>query len=122
MILDTGVFIALENPAQRGIIVALLEKLLAVEQTPQTTAPVLAQAWRDPARQVAMTRLVKATTVHPFGDPRVVGLLCGRTDTTDVVDADLAVLAHRLRLPILTTDPVDMTRLGADHVALPTHP
>lgn len=118
MIFDAGVFIALDNPTQRGVVLALAEKLMAAEQTPATSTPVLAQAWRDPARQVAMTRLVKAMTVYSFGDPKTVGLLCAQTDSSDVVDADLAVLSRQLGRTILTTDPTDMATLGAAHVSL----
>lgn len=65
-----------------------------------------------------MTKLVAATTVHRFGDARVIGLRCARSDTSDVVDASLAVLADQLDVTILTTDPDDMERLGAKHVSL----
>ncbi len=118
MILDAGVFIALDNPAKRRIVVALVEKMLAEGTTPVTTETVLAQAWRNPATQVPMARLVATTTVHPFGDPQTVGLRCARSGTSDVVDASLAVLADQLGLTIVTTDPDDMARLGARHVTL----
>lgn len=48
MILDAGVFIALDNPSKRGVVVALVEAMLAEELTPTTTEPALAQAWRNP--------------------------------------------------------------------------
>ena len=120
MIFDAGVFIALENPSQRRVVVALVEKMLAQSTLPITNEPVLAQAWRDPGRQVAMTQLVNATTVFPFGDAKAVGLRCAQSATNDVVDASLAVLADQLDDTILTSDPNDMTKLGAPHVAL--HP
>ena len=118
MILDAGVFIALDNPSQRGVVVALVEKMLAEEVVPATTDAVLAQAWRNPAIQVPMGRLVKAVDVYPFGDPKAVGLRCAQSGTDDVVDASLAVLGDQLDRVILTTDPADMARLGARHVAL----
>lgn len=80
--------------------------------TPTTNEAALAQAWRDPSKQVPMAMLVKATTVHPFGDPRTIGRRCAMAETNDVVNASLAVLAEQLHMPILTTDPNDMARLG----------
>ncbi len=118
MILEAGVFIALDNPAKRRIVVALVEKMLADGTTPVTTEPVLAQAWRNPATQVPTARLVATATVFAFGDPQTVGLRCARSGTSDVVDASLAELADQLGLTILTTDPADLARPHARHVAL----
>ena len=113
MIFDAGVFIALENPAKRGVVLALLRRMLAEGVAPTTTEPVLAQAWRNPATQVPMTKLVAATTVLPFGDSKTIGIRCAQSETDDVVDASLAVLADQLELTVLTTDPDDFARLGA---------
>jgi hypothetical protein len=120
MIFDAGVFIALDNPAQREVVVALIERLGKQKAALHTTEAVLAQAWRDPARQAVMSRLVKTTTVLPFGDSKTIGIRCARTGTSDVVDADLAIWSEVLGETILTTDAGDMTKLGARHVAL--HP
>jgi hypothetical protein len=103
---------ALENPSQRRVVLALVERMQAEGVEPATNDGALAQAWRDPARQVPIAMLVKATTVYPFGDPKIVGMRCGMTGTSDVVDASLAVLADQLDLAIVTTDPVDMARLN----------
>ena len=112
MILDAGVFIALDNPSQRGVVHALVRLMQADGVRPTTNEPALAQAWRDPARQVPLSMLVKAVTVHPFGDARVIGKRCDDSQTSDVVDASLAVLADQLGVGIITTDPEDMRRLG----------
>lgn len=118
MILDSGVFIALDNPARRRVVVALCQRMAAAGDEPSTNDVALAQAWRDPARQVPMTMLVRAVTIHPFGDPRVIGARCAASGTGDVVDASLAVLADQLDQTILTTDPADMARLGVRHRTL----
>ncbi len=112
MILDAGVFIGLDNPSRRRVILALMRRMQAEGVTPTTNEAVLAQAWRDPSKQVPMAKLVKATTVYPFGDPRAIGRRCAIAETSDVVDASLAVLADQRGLSILTTDPDDMARLG----------
>lgn len=114
MIFDAGVFIALENPSQRRIILALVRKMQEEGVLPTTNEAALAQAWREPSKQVPMAMLVKSTKVYPFGDPRVIGQRCADSGTSDVVDASLAVLADQLGMKILTTDVDDMHRLGAD--------
>lgn len=111
MIFDAGVFIAVENPSQRKVVLALIERMRAEGIEPATNDAALAQAWRDPAEQVPMAMLVKATTAYPFGDPRVIGRRCAVSGTRDVVDASLAVLADQLDMAILTTDPSDMAHL-----------
>ena len=118
MIFDAGVLIALEKPSKRRVVLALVEKHLAEGSLPVTTDAVLAQAWRDPARQVALTRLARTLDVFGFGDPQVVGVRCGQTRTSDVVDASLAVLADQLGETIVTTDPADMKKLEATFVEL----
>ena len=118
MIFDAGVFISLEDPSKRRVVLALVQRMQAAGIEPATNEAALAQAWRDPARQVSMTRLVKGTTVHPFGDPRVIGLRCAASGTSDVVDASLAVLADQLQRSVLTTDARDLAKLGAPHQGL----
>lgn len=116
MIFDAGVFIALERKSTRRVVVALVEELLSEQQPVRSTDAVLAQAWRDPARQVALTRLARSIEAYPFGNPQTIGTRCGKTKTADVVDADLAIWADVLNDTIITTDPADMTKLGAPHV------
>ena len=118
MILDAGVFIALDNPSKRGVVLARIRQMHADGVIPATNDAALAQAWREPARQVPLAMLVKSIKVHPFGDPRVIGQRCARTGTSDVVDASLAVLADQLGVKVLTTDAADMRRLGADAAEL----
>lgn len=92
--------------------------MLAEGVTPSTNELVLAQAWRNPATQVPLARLAATMDVYPFGDPKTVGLRCARSGTSDVVDASLAVLADQLATTILTTDPGDISKLEAPHIAL----
>jgi hypothetical protein len=118
VILDAGVFIALENPAQRGVVLALVERMRYEGIDPVTNEAALAQVWRNPATQVPVSMLVKASTVYPLGDAKLIGMLCAASATSDVVDASLAVLAIRLDATILTTDPDDIARLNAPHTVL----
>lgn len=118
MIFDAGVFIALERKSTRRVVVALVEELLNEQQPIRTTDAVLAQAWRNPARQAAMARVVKGVDAYPFGNPQTIGARCGKTETADVIDADLAIWADVLDDTILTTDSTDMAKLGARYIAL----
>ena len=118
MILDSGVFVALDNPSQARVLMRLISRMADDDEPLSTTEAVLAQSWRNPKRQVLMKRLVAITTVHPFGDPQTIGVRCATSGTSDVVDAGLAVLADQLGDVVLTTDPDDMAQLGAVHLEL----
>lgn len=78
-------------------------------------AGVLAQAWRDGARQAQLARLVAdpATHVEPLDEPsaKAAGTLCGRSGTSDVVDASVALVARLRRARVMTSDPDDLRRL-----------
>lgn len=118
MIFDAGVFIALDSPSKRQVVIDLIRQMSEEGVVPKTNAAALAQAWRDPSRQVPMAMAVKSTTVFPFGDPQTIGRRCAESGTSDVVDASLAVLADQLGEKILTTDATDMRRLGVEVVEL----
>ncbi len=78
-------------------------------------AAVLAQVWRNPARQVRMVRVVRSDSVEVSAldesEAQAVGHLCGATSTTDVADASVALLARRLGAVVVTSDPDDLHRL-----------
>lgn len=118
MILDAGVFIALDNPRRARVIHRVLEVMRSDGEDLITNEAVLAQAWRNPATQVRLTRLLEVTTVYPFGDAQTVGQKCGQSRTSDVVDASIAVLADQLNDTVLTSDPGDMAKLGVKHLDL----
>lgn len=77
-----------------------------------TVAPVVAQAWRDGARQANVARLLRSVDTRPvdLDDAKTAGELLARTRGSDVVDAFLAQLA----MPadhIFTSDPTDIAEL-----------
>jgi hypothetical protein len=78
-----------------------------------TTHPVVAQVWRDGARQARLAAFLKAITIHSFDDGRPVGRLLAQSMTSDVVDAHLVLCAVRLGHDILTGDPGDIATLTA---------
>lgn len=109
-VLDAGALLALERGDRRArALIANAEGRLIVP------APVLAQVWRDGAGQAALAALVKAsTTVIEVFDEQVAkaaGTLCGRTGTSDIVDASVVLSARLHRAVVLTSDPDDLRRI-----------
>jgi hypothetical protein len=72
--LDTGGLIAVDRADRRVI------RLLELAEEIHVPAAVLAQAWRNPARQVRLVRVLAAepVTIHPLDgtEARAVGQLC----------------------------------------------
>lgn len=114
LVLDAGALIAFQRGDARML--ALVRLARAGEVVLRTSSAVVAQVWRDGARQVPLVRLLAADVVRESAlDPaaaRDVGTLCAGTGTSDVVDAHVAVLALRHDAAVLTSDPVDLRRLG----------
>lgn len=112
MILDAGPLVALDRgeSAARSFLAASVR----AGEVLHTTAPVLAQVWRDGSRQARLARIAQSMTVHPFAadDYAAVGHLLRRSGTRDVVDAHLAVLAARVGHGILTSDAGDFIALA----------
>ncbi|MDP9463881.1 MAG: PIN domain nuclease [Actinomycetota bacterium] len=116
MILDAGFLISIDRGERsaREFLTASLR-----HGTPlSTTHPVVAQVWRDGARQARLARFLATLMVHPFDDGAAVGQILARSLTSDVVDAHLVAVALRLSEPILTGDVTDFERLAA---SLPDH-
>lgn len=111
MILDTGLLIAIdrgEYTAQSFLAATLQEGALL-----HTTAPVVAQIWRDGSRQARLAKFLGAVEVHDFtrADASIVGGLLRRSQTADVVDAHIVALSLRLHDSILTADAPDFSAL-----------
>ena len=111
--LDAGALIAFEKA--RSSTVKLVAR--AVEQGDVLAVPagVVAQVWRDGARQVRLRRFLASPNVEviPLDDAtaRAVGQLCGVTGTTDVVDASVVLCARQRGHAVLTSDPEDLRRI-----------
>ena len=110
IVLDAGALIALERN-DRALWVAV--KLAAVRNADvvvPTTA--LAQVWRGTAAQAQLARALSYCVLAAF-DPhaRAVGELCGRSRTTDICDAHVAIVAATRADALYTSDPKDMARL-----------
>jgi predicted nucleic acid-binding protein len=116
VILDAGFLISIDRDEEqaRSLVTALHRRQISLH----TTEAVVAQVWRNGARQARLAGFLRTVDVHPLDDGRSVGLLLARSGTSDVVDAHLVVLAVRLRDSILTGDESDLRRL-ADAVHAP---
>lgn len=108
--LDTGALLALERGDAR--VRALLRRALEVGAALDVPAGVVAQAWRGGPRQARVARLLgdPSVRVPPLEDvtARAVGLLCGRSGHSDIVDAHVALHARKQDQTVVTSDPDDL--------------
>ena len=112
LVLDAGAFVAFEK-GDAGIRAHLhAARRLGLEVT--TTAPVVAQVWRNGRRQALLATLLSATRVDSPDEAaaRRAGELLAKTKTKDVVDALIIGIA-RDGDTILTSDPDDLRALLA---------
>lgn len=113
--IDAGGLIAVDR-ADRRVIVLLAR---ARERGARITIPAtaLAQAIRDPARQVRLARLVRqpTTDVVPLDrvDATSVGRLLAASGTADITDAHVVICARRAGQHIVTSDPDDLRSLDS---------
>lgn len=112
MIIDAGPFIV-DGHNLNSRLWALIKRATERGDELHTTHPVLAQVWRDPARQANLARAVRHFDIHALDESVAVGRRLAQSDTADVVDAHLAVVAESLGTFIVTSDPDDMSKLGA---------
>lgn len=115
LVLDTGALIALDRNDRRAW--AMLRN--AADDSAQVSVPTgaVAQAWRDGSRQALVARaLTHCDEVALDGSvARAAGLLCGRADTPDVVDASVALVAAARSqtgpTALVTSDTADLHHL-----------
>lgn len=112
--LDTGALISLDRGSPR--LLALLDRISERQRRVLIPAGVVAQAWRGPT-QARLARLLRSRDVDVIAldeaSARTVGVLLGKTRTSDIVDAHVVVVARRARTPVITSDPDDLRKL--DH-------
>lgn len=113
LVLDAGALIAFEraDPRMR----ALVRDASKAGVTLVLPAGVLGRVWRNDARQVVLRALVNGPTsqVAPLDGPlaQACGVLCGRTATSDVIDASVVLTARRIHAVVVTGDAGDLLRL-----------
>lgn len=96
---DRNVGAILRVAQQRGLLV-------------RTSAAVVAQVWRSGQRQTNLARVLSGVEILPLDAPasRHIGEILGQTQSTDVVDGHLGLLAFSDDT-ILTSDPSDLRRI-----------
>lgn len=113
VVLDAGALIALDRGDKRMI--ALVERALARGLAFRVPAGVVGQAWRNGRRQVTLARFLRSLEVEivPLDEQlaRSCGELCGASNTSDIIDASVVILARERRDPIITSDPHDLRHL-----------
>lgn len=111
--LDAGGLIALDRDDRR--VVVLLARARETGARVTVPASALAQAIRQPERQVRLSRLIRQphTDVVALGrvDATQVGRLLAASGTSDIADAHVVICARRTGQPVLTSDPGDLHRL-----------
>ncbi len=116
-VLDAGELIGLENNNR-----AAWARLRAARRgSDQLIVPtgVIGQVWRGTPQQARLNQALKQCRPIPLDEntARLAGQLCGRTGTTDVIDAIVAVVAHSAlrhgEASVLTSDPEDISALLA---------
>ena len=121
IVLDAGALIALDRGDKRMI--ALLRRALAQGRAFRVPAGVVGQAWRDGRIQATLARFLRSEEVEivPLDDQlaRSCGELCAATNSPDVIDASVVILARERRDPIVTSDPNDLRRLDPAAQVIP---
>ena len=96
---------------------------LAIEEGRRLLVPavVVAQAWRDARRQVQLGRFLHSCEIIPVGLElaKAAGVLCDKAGTRDIVDATVVAIALSYGAIVFTSDPDDLTQLGAATDAKP---
>lgn len=109
LIFDAGALIAFERSDRRVL------RLLELAETIHVPIAVVAQVWRNPARQVRLVRFLAAdeVTVHPLdlAGGKAAGQLCGATGTPDIVDASVVLVAREHGGIVVTSDAGDLRRI-----------
>ena len=115
VVLDAGALIAVERGDSR--VQALLERVRTLGLTILVPAGVVAEVWRDGARQARIAKLLAAaeTRVVALNEPRAraIGVLLGSARTADVVDASVVLCAreHDPDAAVFTSDAGDLRKL-----------
>ncbi len=116
VVLDAGAFIAFERNDRR--VRTLVELALAHGGAIHAPAGVVGQIWRDGRKQARLARLLGsgAVEVCPLdrAEAQAAGVLCGRTGSSDVVDASVALLARRHSAVVVTSDAGDLRSIDPE--------
>jgi hypothetical protein len=111
LVLDAGAFVAVDRGDR-----AMVARLRVAERHGielRSNGVVVAQVWRDPTgRQAELARLLRSVDVKAVDQHlgREAGVLLGRADASDAVDATVVAVASPGDR-IVTSDPADIRAL-----------
>ena len=111
LVLDAGAFVAVDRGDR-----AMVARLRVAERRGielRSNGVVVAQVWRDPTgRQAELARLLRSVDVKTVDQHlgREAGVLLGRADASDAVDATVVAVASPGDR-IVTSDPADIRAL-----------
>ncbi len=110
---DAGALIAFEARDRR--MNALVQRAKDLGRPIVVPAGVLGQVWRDRRRQVRIADLLAGRNVVveelTRARAQAAGELCGRSRTTDLIDASVVVAAWRNGRVVVSSDAADLRRL-----------
>lgn len=113
---DAAGLIAVDRNDRR--VIALIARITERGFRITIPATALAQAIRNPAKQVRLSRLIRqaGTDLVSLDGPNAtaVGMLLARTGTTDIVDAHVAVCAQKTGQAVITSDAGDLKRIAPE--------
>jgi hypothetical protein len=119
--LDAGALIALDRGDTR--LIALLDRAVARKLRFRVPSGVVGQAWRNGRVQATLARFLRMEEVEivPLDDQlaRACGELCGATNTSDVIDASVVMVARERGDHVATSDPRDLRRLDPSCPIIP---
>lgn len=110
MILDAGVLVSVDRDEERARV--FLTAATQAGEPLHTSEAVVAQVWRDGARQARLASVLKGIEVHALDDGRAVGAMLARSGGSDVVDAHVVFLGAALSQRVLTGDPGDLETIA----------
>ncbi len=111
-VLDAGAFVAVEKRDRR--VGAMLRVLQQRRVSLWTSAGVVAQVWRQGARQALLSKVLAGVGVRALGpgDDKRTGELLALAGTDDVIDGHVALVVENGD-QLLTSDPDDLDHLLA---------
>lgn len=113
IVLDAGALIAIDRRDRR--VGALLRVAQQERLAVRSSAGVVAQVWRDGARQANLARVLSGVDVAALdlSVAKRIGQSLGTVDSSDVIDGHVAQLVEPGD-QLLTSDPQDMRELLGD--------
>jgi hypothetical protein len=111
IVLDAGALIAIERADRR--ILKLLDRAQRDRVALRTSAAVVAQVWRDGARQARVSSILRAVLEVPLDHrrARAIGVVLAAARHDDVVDGSIVDVSVDGDL-LVTSDPDDIAKLA----------